>query len=208
MDLVDFHFPAFGELLQRDHGYGLYSALSQRVPALHAADCPIRVGPILGEHAGKGLLRLVPNRSRLRLRLPVSSIGLTLPFVGTTLQVEGYSLRLGVPQVIPLSPAPALVARLVTIKGFTEPAAFLAAAQRQLDALGVGGEIGIPPIQQGDHKGKPARRVLDIKGRRVVGFGLQVAGLTAEESIRLQEHGLGGRAKMGGGFFVALRPRT
>jgi CRISPR-associated protein Cas6 len=52
--------------------------------------------------------------------------------------------------------------------------------------------------------GKPLRRVLDVKGRKIVGYAMQVAGLTAEESIRLQEEGLGGRRRMGCGLFMPL----
>jgi CRISPR-associated protein Cas6 len=47
--------------------------------------------------------------------------------------------------------------------------------------------------------------VLRIKEKRVVGFPLRVTGLTAEESITLQEQGLGGRSKMGCGFFMPTR---
>ena len=49
--------------------------------------------------------------------------------------------------------------------------------------------------------------MLRIKGKRVIGYALQVAGLTAEESVRLQELGLGGRTRMGCGFFVPYQPR-
>jgi CRISPR-associated protein Cas6 len=94
---------------------------------------------------------------------------------------------------------------MVTIKGFTEPEAFLAAVQRQLDALEIKGQPGIPLIAQGAHQGKPRRHVLHVRNRTIVGFSLQVAALTAEESVRLQENGLGGRGKMGCGFFVPLR---
>jgi CRISPR-associated protein Cas6 len=46
---------------------------------------------------------------------------------------------------------------------------------------------------------------LRIHGKRIVGFSVIIQGLTAEESMKLQEHGLGGRGKMGCGFFVPLK---
>lgn len=63
-------------------------------------------------------------------------------------------------------------------------------------------------MRAGPHAGKPHRRLLRIKDRRMVGYAVQVTGLTAEESIKLQEHGLGGRQKMGCGFFVPMQARV
>jgi CRISPR-associated protein Cas6 len=111
----------------------------------------------------------------------------------------------GVPRVRSLIPAPALIARIVTIKKFITPAPFLEAVRRQLDALGIAGEAQLPLTKVGKRQGTPHRHVIRIKGKQVVGFAVQVAGLTADESIRLQEHGLGGRRTMGAGFFVPRR---
>ena len=96
----------------------------------------------------------------------------------------------------------------MTIKGFTEPASFLEAARRQLEAMEVRGEPGIPLVETGPRAGQPRRKILKVKDKQVVGFPLQVTELTAEESIRLQEAGLGGRGKMGGGFFGAMKGKS
>jgi len=64
-------------------------------------------------------------------------------------------------------------------------------------ALGIRGKLGLG-----------RRRVMRIKDKTIVGFQVVVAELTAEESITLQEHGLGGRRRMGCGIFVPLRGRT
>src|SRR5262249_9177851 len=145
------------------------------------------------------------QRSRLRLRLPAEAIPRLLALAGKSLDLAGHRIRLGVPQVRALVPGSSLAARLVTIKGFTEPNPFLSAARRQLDALNVQAELRIPRIGQGPHTGKPRRHVLQIKDRRVVGYTLQVTHLTAEGSLRLQEHGLGGRRRMGCGFFAPVK---
>jgi CRISPR-associated protein Cas6 len=204
MPLIDLMFPLLGPSLPTDHGYELYSALSRLLPALHAG-LACRIAPVRGSHAIDGVLHLDTRYSKLRLRLAAESIPQVLPLAGKALEVTGHHLRLGVPQVSGLVPVPALAARLVTIKGFTEPADFLAAARRQLDALGVAGEAGIPLVETGVHAGKPHRRVLRIKDKKVVGFPLRVTGLTAAESIAVQESGLGGRGKMGCGFFLPVR---
>lgn len=207
---IEVHFPVLGSEIPTDHGYALYSALSHFTKELHGEGRQIQVGPIHGEYSGNGRLRLVAKRSRLRLRLPAEEIPIVLPLAGKRLDLDGYPIRLGVPQVLSLIPAPSLVARMVTIKTKdrqTTPEAFLDAARRKLAELGIQGEAAIPLCRSGPHAGKPKRHVLRIKGKRVIGYSLQVTGLTAEESIRLQEHGLGGRRRMGCGFFVPLRPR-
>ncbi|MGE3806166.1 MAG: type I-MYXAN CRISPR-associated protein Cas6/Cmx6 [Gemmataceae bacterium] len=218
MPVIETQFPVLGETLPSDHGYALYGALSRLVPSLHSDEPPVRIGPVSGLYEGNGRLRLDRQRSRLRLRLAAEQIAVVLPLAGRSLDVDGCHIRLGVPQVRALVPAPSLVARMVTIKrssrqdradtrAYMEPASFLERVRRELDKLEISGDPGIPLVDDGPHAGKPRRHVMRIKDRRVVGFGLQVTGLTAEESIRVQENGLGGRKKMGCGFFVPLRPR-
>jgi len=213
--MIDLHFPVLGRDLPSDHGYALYGALSRLLPRLHEADCSVRIASIRGMPMGKGLLQLGPS-SALRFRLPAESIPLLLPLAGKSLDVDGHALRVGVPQVRALIPAPALLAHLVTMKksdrqtpdgtrAYMDPAPFLDAVRRELQKRGIQGQADLPLVPTGPHEGKPRRHVLRIKARRVVGFSVQVTELTAEESVRLQEEGLGGRGRMGCGFFVELR---
>lgn len=202
MPMIDLSFPLLGPALPVDHGYELYAALSRILPALHDG-LACRVAPVRGAFVGEVLQ--LDGRSRLRLRLAPEAIADVMPLAGKALEVGGHRLRIGVPQVWSLAPAPALAARLVTIKGFQEPEEFLAAVRRKLDAAGIGGQARIPLAETGKHEGQPRRRVLRVSGKRVVGFPLQVAQLSDEESIRLQEQGLGGRGKMGCGFFVPTK---
>src|SRR5437899_4516872 len=203
--MVDLHFPVLGESLASDHGYDLYTALARLVPRLHEETCKIRIGPIRGTYAGNGLLHLDARFSRLRLRLAPEEIPLVLKLAGKGLDVGGHRVRLGVPEVRALTPAPSVVARLVTIKGFTEPGPFIDAVRRQLSSLGIGAEPGIPQVTEGPRAGQPRRQILRVKDKRVVGFPVIVSSLTPDESIRLEGFGLGGRGKMGCGFFGARR---
>jgi CRISPR-associated protein Cas6 len=197
-------FPVIGNELPADHSYPLYSAVAGILPALHNGELGPAIASITGQFLGNGLFAL-NDHSYLRIRLPSEQISAVLPLAGKALVIAGHRVRLGVPRVIALTPAPALIARLVTIKGFTEPGPFVEAARRQLDELKIAGGPGIPLITAGPRAGQPRRRILRIKDKRVVGFALQVTALTAEESITLQEHGLGGRRRMGCGFFLPLR---
>jgi CRISPR-associated protein Cas6 len=210
MPMIDLSFPVLGTSLPTDHGYELYAALSRVLPALHEGGLPCRIAPVRGIYAGDGLLQLNRRYSRLRFRLALEAIPQVLSLAGKGLEVGGHRLRLGVPQVSALIPAPALAARLVTInvahlERAPEATEFLDAARRRLDALGIGGKAGIPMVETGPRAGTPHRRILRIRQRKVVGFALRVTGLAAEESIALQENGVGGRGKMGCGFFLPVK---
>src|SRR5437773_1759633 len=159
---VDLHFPVVGTSLASDHGYDLYAALARLVPRLHEETCKIRIGPIRGAYAGNGLLHLDTRYSRLRLRLTAEEIPLVLQLAGKCLEVGGHRLRVGVPQVRSVIPAPNLVARLVTIKGFTEAGPFLEAARRQLVAMGIRSEPSVPQAIAGPRAGQSRRRVIRV----------------------------------------------
>ena len=193
--VVDLFFHVQGKQVPVDHGYALYSAISRILESreenkwLHNAD-NVGLLPIRGHYAGQGKLML-DQHARFGLRLPVNLIPKVLRLAGKRLDVDGEALRVGVSTTSALIPAPVLYAHIVTTKNGEDETRFDAEIQRQLDALGI--------------KGKPARgsrRIVTIKDKKVVGYSLLVSELTAEESIRLQEQGLGGRRKMGCGVFV------
>lgn len=193
---VDLSFPlAGGGPIPADHAYPLYAALCRRCPALHE-DGDVGVHPIRGRQVGDRLMQLMPW-SELTLRLPAGRIPDLLPLAGEAVEIAGTTFRLRPPTVRALRPAPALRSRLVTIKprdGFTDEA-FAAAARRQLDALHVS-PAAVATVGR--------RRTLRIKGREILGHELILEGLTAAESLAVQETGLGGRRSMGCGLFVPL----
>jgi len=201
---VDLLFPVLGTTLPIDHSYLLYGALSKLVPRFHDPNGNLRFAAINGQPGAPGELGLF-NKSRLRCRLNHDAITEVLPLAGKSLQVGDHRLRLGVPQVAALIPAATLVARLVTFKNADTPDHFLEHARETLKEMIIQGEPGIPLIQAGPRQGEPRRMIVRIKGKRVIGFALRVEGLTAEESIKLQEEGLGGRTRMGCGFFVTMK---
>jgi len=44
------------------------------------------------------------------------------------------------------------------------------------------------------------RKTFTVHDKKVVGYSMQLLGLSDEDSIKVQEQGLGGRRKMGCGF--------
>ncbi|HQN19179.1 MAG TPA: type I-MYXAN CRISPR-associated protein Cas6/Cmx6, partial [Syntrophobacteraceae bacterium] len=79
---------------------------------------------------------------------------------------------------------------LVSIRNGNDQARFETEMKNQMAALGVNGRITVG-----------RRRTFEVHSKQVVGYSLMVSELTAGESIALHESGLGGRRKMGCGFF-------
>ena len=197
-------FPAAGTDLPTDHAYPLYAVLSGVVPRFHASDSPLRFAPITGMATPNGRLELGPH-SCLRVRLPDDAIKLALPLAGKKLLVGDSTVRLGVPAVRTLVPAPAVIARMVTFKNADTPEQFLTTARAKLAELGVTGEPQLPIHTSGERAGEPKRRVVRIKGVTITGYALLVAELSAVDSVKLQETGLGGRTHLGCGFFTPAK---
>lgn len=193
--IIELSFRLLGRTIPVDHGYALYAALSRVVPELHDAQ-ELGIQPVRGVYAGGGVLHLAPF-SCLAIRLPQDQIRPVLKLAGKIADVDGHALRIGVPNARALLPVANLRARLVTIKGFLDAESFVEAAKRQLHSLGIAREflLGI-------------RRTLRVKDKQVVGFEVAVTELTAEESLILQERGLGGRRRMGCGVFVPTEARA
>jgi CRISPR-associated protein Cas6 len=114
--------------------------------------------------------------------------------------------------VHPLVPAATLDSRLVAIKLTAAPRTrneqlgrdaldipsfvgrYTAEIKRQLGALGIVGSFELC-----------GRRSVMVDGRHVVGYSVRVLGLSADQSIALQEKGLGGKRRMGCGVFRKTR---
>jgi CRISPR-associated protein Cas6 len=183
-----------------DHGYLLYSAVSRALPEMHQAD-GFGIHPIAGRQLGGRTLQLT-ERSRLVIRTDAEQIAKFLPLAGKPLQLLDRTLRIGVPQVRSLVPAVALRSRLVTIKlaeavsqqGDAAKDTFHAAVARKLAEMGI--------TQTRLSLGK--RRTLRIKDKEVFGYEVLLESLTAQESLTVQERGLGGRRHMGCGIFVPV----
>lgn len=211
MPKVDLAFRVTGNEIPADHAYLLYGALCKLLPALHDGPLADEVGvhAINGRLIGDRLLALGP-RSRLRLRLDSAHIAQVLPLAGKNLQLGPGNLVIGIPEVYALQPKPALKCRLCIIKGFQNGESFLEAAQRQLDALHVKGAPRLVARKsqrslegrQSGNQPRYIRRTLRIRDKEIVGFPLIVEQLSAEESLILQEKGLGGRRHFGCGIFV------
>jgi CRISPR-associated endonuclease/helicase Cas3 len=199
--IINLVFPVKGTTLHADHNHRLLGSLSEKIPQLHNID-GLAINTISGIPDKQGKIVLTSS-SRLYLRLPVEAIAIVYPLAGQTLTIGENQIKLGNPELQTLQGCESLKARLVTIKGYTEPMSFLEVANRQLQALEITGKIGIPA----NNEGQPKRLTLKInkpnqkRSYTIVGFSVAVSDLTEEDSIKLQIHGLGGKRRLGCGVF-------
>ena len=197
-------FPIIGRQLPADHGYLLYSAISQIKPELH--NLPdnekwLGVELISGVPFDKGVIALPTHGASLRLRIPADKFGEVMNLSGKQLDIDGNKIRLGIANAQPIQPAPALYARIVTFKNALTVERFLEKANRDLTKkLEITAKLEIPKETYSRH-----RRIITIKGKKVVGFSLIVRDLTDEDSLKLMSEGLGGRRAMGCGLFNPIR---
>lgn len=192
MTHVDLSFGIQGDTIPRDHSYSLLSAISRIVPEVHSNE-QIGILPVAGLPLKGGKTRISKN-SKLVVRLPSTLIPLLLPIAGKSLDLDGDKIRLGIPQVFMLKPKSSLYSRMVTIKGFLEEGPFEKAVERKLNEANIQALIKLGP-----------RKVVHIKDKTIVGFTLALRELNAEDSITIQERGIGGRRRMGCGIFLPAR---
>ncbi|MEM9541486.1 MAG: type I-MYXAN CRISPR-associated protein Cas6/Cmx6 [Cyanobacteria bacterium P01_E01_bin.42] len=189
-----------GAKISSMHGYSLYSALKGVFPWLE--DCPLTaiatIAGIPDENRGIEIVEW----SRLRIRVPLAKASALYGLAGKKLQIGQGRIALKTPEILPLRLKPKLRARIVTIKlkprsNSPSPDRFLAVATRQLEERGIRGRPSII-VKNGELDSK----ALIIKGHKIPGYGMEVRNLTEEDSLKLQTLGLGGRRKMGAGFFL------
>ena len=208
---LDILFRVIGTEVPSDHGYALYGALSRILET--EEDQWMHGNPHIGLHTvrgtpiGNGKWLIGPN-ARLGLRLPSDLLPRSLKLAGKSLDLDGCKLRVGVSETRALVPAATLHCRIATTKNGDDSARFDAEIARQLAALGIQGKVfRVPKDSKGSDGRDPSRRIFRVKSKRIVGYSVLATELTPEESILLQERGLGGRRRMGCGVFVPFQPR-
>jgi CRISPR-associated protein Cas6 len=198
-DIVDAVFAITCRTLPVDHAYALSQAIQAELPWFAEEPCA-GLHTVYGAASasgwqrpeGAGALLQLSRRAKLALRLPRTRLDDAAALLGRSLEVAGWPLRVDKLAVRPLSRITSLFSRCVVITAAGDEAGFLAAAAGELGALGINPATvlcgRVTPIAT------PART---YRGR-----SLMLAGLTAEQSLVLQRHGLGAERKLGCGLFI------
>lgn len=211
-EIVDAVFAISCRSLPVDHAWALFRAVESALPWF-GAEQAAGLHTIHGGETGAGWMRPegpearieLPRRAKLALRLPrhrleaaaAGLLGRTLDVAGCPLAVERLALR-------PLARIATLFSRSVTLAETQDEPAFLEAAAAAL------GELGVRPERMLCGRAAEVATPAHLYRTR----SLMVAGLAPEQSLRLQEHGLGPGRTLGCGLFIPhkdiadLRTRT
>jgi CRISPR-associated protein Cas6 len=190
--MVDVSYPLHGSALPRDHRRALAQALERLLPWL--AD-PRQAGlHRVNVVAGNGPTALLSQRARLLLRVRRERLADLAPLRGARLDVGGFALRLGTEATVrELLPHSTLYAAAVSTADDDEMA-FLRSIEAELGAM----RLPCRPICG-------RRQEIDNGDERLTGFALMLDGLSAADSLRLLESGLGQHRRLGCGLFVPHR---
>ncbi len=187
--VVDAVFPIKGATLQRDHALPLQQLLCAQWPWLE-------IDPLAGIHPIKmvqGSLEsgLLSQRARLVLRVTAQRSADLLALPRLELSVAGHRIDLGPARLRELQPHATLYAYKVAADSEDEMS-FMALVERELTDLGITGERVC-----GKHQKMLAA------GSELNTFSLMLHSLPAQQSLRLQQRGLGRHRLLGCGIFVA-----
>lgn len=185
--MVDVAFAVAGDALPREHRHALAAALEGELPWL--AGQPDNGVHRLNVSAGGGPRALLSQRTRLTLRVPRERAAAAATLEGAELRLGPSTLHVGAAQVRELQPWGTLYAHVVATDGDDDELAFLAAVDRALAALGVAGR----PI---------CGRLQVLEAGALHGYGLMLDRLSAADSLRLMDSGIGGHRRLGCGLFV------
>jgi CRISPR-associated protein Cas6 len=199
-DIVDLAFTIDCQRLPVDHAHTLSQALLQALPWLDTED-QAGIHLIHGAESGHGwqrpgdetqqLLHL-SRRTRLVLRLPQARVRDARQMSGSTLKVGGFGMGIGAARVRPLSPLTTLFARYVVAREQEDEAQFVQQAADELARM----DIAVRKLLCGkSHR-------FSLPGEMVFTRRLMVADLSVEDSIKLQQRGLGPGRKLGWGLFL------
>jgi CRISPR-associated protein Cas6 len=198
-DVVDVAYAVRCKSLPVEHAYALWRAVGAVLPWI-ADEEGAGVHPVHVADSGNGWMRpdrpdellYLSRRTRLVVRVPKHRIedakrlhGQTLDVAGHAMQVEGSTLR-------SLSTHAAIFARYVVSEGTLDEQAFLAQALSRLHALGIRPKKMLCGIE----------KTIATPDVRLTTRSLMLADLTVEESVRLQQKGLGPMRHLGCGLFI------
>ena len=199
-DIIDLSFVIKCKCLPLEHMHALSESLCTVLPWLEA-EKRAGIHPINGSESGNGWVRsedpceliYLSRRQKMTIRLPKEHLDSALELVGKTIQVEGYDIEIGKSSIKKLSDLPTTFCRSIMIDSRMDEDDFLQWAYDELKVLG----ITVQKMMAGKE------RVVKLPdGNERITRSLMVAELKQEESVRLQQHGMGEGRKLGCGIFL------
>lgn len=198
-DVVDVVYSIVCRSLPVEHAYALFDAIQRALPWL-TQEPSAGVHPLHVADSGNGWMRPdrpsdllhLSRRTKLILRVPKARIEDAKRLSGHTLDVAGNAMEVETPTVRPLSALTTIFSRYVVAAKIEDENAFLGEALGQLKAMNI-------------HPAKMLcgmEKSIDTPAEIIRTRSLMLADLTVEESVRLQQQGLGPMRHLGCGLFI------
>ncbi len=187
---TDLQFDLEGHRIPADHGQALYDALLTCVPELGTLT-GLSVLPVAGAPSGRDDTLVLSRRSKLFLRLPSAHLEQAMQLCGCRIETHAGPLTIGSAKPRALLPFPELHSPLIVLSKDKEMG-FMEEARQQLALLNMH-SVGLICNK---------RRTISTTDGEASGFGLMIHGLSPEQSLLLQERGLGTMQERGCGIFV------
>ena len=198
-DIVDVSFKVQCKQLPLDHAYELSQVIQQALPWF-ANEEQTGIHLIHGAESGNGWIRpedpdallSLSRRTRFMLRVPKHRIDETFRLAGQKFHVAGNELLLSAPNEKPLSALTTIFARYVAANNIDDEELFLNQSAQLLKGKG----IKVKKMMCG------RAHVLRMPSDDLFTRSLMIDGLEVEESVHLQQHGLGEGRLYGCGIFL------
>jgi CRISPR-associated protein Cas6 len=199
-DIVDVSFAIKCPTIPLDHAHALSAELLEALPWL-GEERGAGVHLIHGAASGNGWFRPedaenevlhLSRRTRMRLRVPSNRLEEARSLSGRRLDISGHALEVGKSDVHLLSSLPTLFARYVITEKDTAEEAFLARVMAALQDMGINCRKMLCGITH----------TLSFPDGPVYTRSLMVADLEPEQSVQLQQSGLGEGREFGCGLFI------
>jgi CRISPR-associated protein Cas6 len=198
-DIVDVVYSIDCRALPVDHAYALSQAIQRALPwfaeeenaglhTIHVAD------------SGNGWMRPddpsallhLSRRTKLTLRLPKHRVEDAGKLTGQMLDIDGKNLRVEKSAVRPLSTITTLFSRYIVTREGTDESVFLQEAMVLFRKMGVHPKKMLCGMEH----------VIATPDRVIRARSLMLADLAVDESVKLQQQGLGTDRKLGCGLFI------
>jgi CRISPR-associated protein Cas6 len=201
--MIDVSYRISGRSLPVEHAHALSCAVQHSLPwfaqereaGLHLIHVAESGNGWMRPEAAAGELLQLSWRTRLTLRIPRARLTDAQQLSGSTLDVDGHRLAVGEHKARPLRPARTLFSRFVVASEQDSESRFEALIKGELQEMDV----------RTDRLLCGKTHLISTPDERLYTRSVLVAGLTPDESIVLQDSGLGPGRKFGCGLFIPCK---
>jgi CRISPR-associated protein Cas6 len=198
-DVVDIAYNISCRCLPVDHAYALQQALHGALPWLQDEELA-GMHTIHVAESGNGWMRpdnaddllYLSRRTKMVLRVPRHRIEEAAALSGRNLDVDGHALEVGKSAIRPLSALTTIFSRYIVAEEGADEAAFMQSVAQQLRAMGIRAKKMLCGLEHGIRTPEHLIRTRS----------LMLADMDVEDSVKLQQQGLGPWRQLGCGLFI------